>query len=110
MEGDGKENAFWNLFCFSITKRTLLLHILRLRPLSNLLVIASFFYIYAWNDLIPGMALQISHHCEGLLIELPLKVIDFDEVTLAGLCWFPALPGNMTCLCKNTHSYHDAMF
>lgn len=56
------------------------------------------------------MALQISHHCKGLLIELRLKVIDFDHLTLAGLCLFSVLPGNMICLCKNANSYPDAIF
>lgn len=45
MEGDGEvEGAFWNLFFFNYKKSSASAYInLRLRPLSNLLVIASSF-------------------------------------------------------------------
>lgn len=56
------ETAFWNLF-FNYEKSSASAYInLRLRLLSSLLVIASSFYIFGWNDLILGMALPISPH------------------------------------------------
>ena len=41
---------------------------------------------------------------------MSLKIVDFASLTLAGLCLYPLLSGNMICLHEDTNLYPNPMF
>lgn len=61
MEGDGKlESAFWNPF-FNYKKSSASAY-MNLRLRLQVACYCFLFYVFGWNDLIPGKASQTSLH------------------------------------------------